>query len=177
MDLIRSFSEFNGFLYLCLTKNVKTEAEIITLSGIKLKAAEVLLKNGFADDAYYLAGYSLELLLKAKICKTLLIPDFFDFDNARKRKLYVSKTRSGDRETLYKPFKVHDYEQLIILSGLYGEFSKKTSDTSDLAFTADWSIVSNWDENLRYLTGSNKADVESFIASIKNINKWLTQFL
>ena len=153
---------------------MKTEAEIITLSESKLKAAEVLLQNGFFDDAYYLAGYSLELLLKAKICKTLLIPDFFDFDNARKRKLSVSKARRVDGENLYKPFKVHDYEQLIILSGLYSEFSKNAS---NFAFSADWSIVSIWDENLRYSMGSKKADVESFIASIKNINKWLLQFL
>lgn len=61
---------------------MKTETEIIYLSDKKLEAAEVLLKNDLVDDAYYLAGYSLELLLKAKICKSLLIPDFFDFENS-----------------------------------------------------------------------------------------------
>ncbi|MBC7425012.1 MAG: HEPN domain-containing protein [Bacteroidia bacterium] len=61
---------------------MKTETEIICLSDKKLEAAEVLLKNDLVDDAYYLAGYSLELLLKAKICKSLLIPDFFDFENS-----------------------------------------------------------------------------------------------
>lgn len=156
---------------------MKTEAEIVGLSKNKLLAAEVLLQNGCYDDAYYLSGYSLELLLKARICKTLLIPDFFDFENAKKRRLNISKTRRSEGENLYKPFKVHDYEQLIILSGLYVEFSKKLADLADLGFSADWSIVSNWDENLRYSNGSSKADVESFIASIKNINTWLTQFL
>ncbi|MBC7425011.1 MAG: hypothetical protein H7321_00635 [Bacteroidia bacterium] len=85
--------------------------------------------------------------------------------------------KRGDGENLYKPFKVHDYEQLIILSGLYSEFSKKLTDTADLDFSADWSIVSNWDENLRYTTGSNKPEIESFIASLKNINKWLRKYL
>ena len=154
---------------------MKTEAEIISLANDKLKVAEFLLLNGFYDDAYYLGGYAFELLLKAKICKTLAIPDFFDFDSSQSRKLPVAKTRQGGKESLYRPFKVHDYEQLLILSGLYKEFENKIA--TDLAFSADWSIVSKWDESLRYTTGSNQKDVQSFIHSIKNIMQWLTQFL
>lgn len=154
--------------------NLKTEAEIISLSENKLRAAELLMSNNFFDDAYYIAGYALELILKAKICKTLLIPDFFDFENAKSRKLPIGKTKRGESDNLYKPFKVHDYEQLIILSGFYVQFSEKI--TSDLEFSADWSIVSKWDENLRYAVNNSKPDVESFIQSLKNIILWLKQF-
>ena len=154
---------------------MRTEAEIIDLSDNKLLVAEFLLDNGFFDDAYYLGGYAFELRLKAKICKTLVIPDFFDFDNSKGRKLPINKTKRTDKDSLYKPFKVHDYEQLLILSGLYTEFSNKIS--TDLVFGADWSVISKWDESLRYSTGTNKADVESFLQSIKNLILWLQQYL
>lgn len=154
---------------------MRTEAEIIALSDKKLAVAELLLANDFYDDAYYLGGYAFELRLKAKICKTLVIPDFFDFDNSKSRKLPINKTKRTDKDNLYKPFKVHDYEQLLILSGLYTEFSDKIA--IDLVFGADWSIISKWDESLRYSTGANKADVESFIQSIKNMTLWLQQYL
>ncbi len=79
---------------------MKTEKEIIDLAKIKLDAAETLVKSNFFDDGYYLAGYSFELLLKAKICKTLLLRDFFDFDSSTKRMLPVSKTKRTEKEYL-----------------------------------------------------------------------------
>jgi hypothetical protein len=62
---------------------LETETEIINLLDEKLGVAKFLSQNSFFDDAYYLGGYSFELCLKAKICKTLDIQIFFDFDNAR----------------------------------------------------------------------------------------------
>lgn len=159
----------NIFILLFLFRQfikLRTEAEIFDSSDKKFTVAEFLVANGFYDDAYYLGGYAFELRLKAKICKTLVIPDFFDFDNLKSRKLPVSKTRRSAKDNLYKPFKVHDYEQLLILSSLYTEFSNKI--ITDLVFGADWSVISKWDESLRYSTGANKADVESFLQSIKN---------
>ena len=154
---------------------MRTEAEIIDLSDKKFTVAEFLVANGFYDDAYYLGGYAFELRLKAKICKTLVIPDFFDFDNSKSRKLPLAKTKRTDKDNLYKPFKVHDYEQLLILSGLYTQFSEKI--ITDLVFGADWSVISRWDENLRYSTGTNEADVKSFLKSIKNMIQWVHQYL
>lgn len=154
---------------------MKTEEEIVRPGNNKLQVAEFLLQNKFFDDACYLGGYSFELLLKAKICKTLVIPDFFDFDNSKTRRLPTAKAKRAERDNLYKPFKVHDYEQLIILSGLYSIFSDKIAD--DLTFNADWSFVSRWDENLRYSSGANQKDTESFIESIKNMIQWLTHYL
>ena len=156
---------------------MKTEVEIISLANSIIKAAEYLLDGGFYSDAYYLAGYGFELLLKAKICKTLLIPDFFDFENSKNRRLTVNNTRKQKENSgnLYKSFKVHDYEQLLILSGLYTEFSNNI--INDLDFGADWYVISLWDESLRYSTNNSKIDVESFIYSIKNMMLWLQQRL
>ncbi len=147
------------------------------MSENKLKAAEYLIQGGFFDDAYYLGGYAFELLLKAKICKTLLLPDFFDFENSKSRRLPVSKVKRQREnvDNLYKPFKVHDYEQLLILSGLYNEFMKNI--TTNNIFNSDWSVISKWDEQLRYSNNTTKGDVESFIQSVKNMTLWLRQYL
>ena len=154
---------------------MKTESDIIILANNKLKVAEFLVDNGFYDDAYYLGGYAFELLLKAKICKNLLISDFFDFESSKKRRLPGAKNKASDKENLYKPFKVHDYEQLIILGGLYTEFSKKIE--NDVVFDSDWWVINKWDENVRYSKNRQQKEVESFISSIKNMAKWLQQYL
>lgn len=154
---------------------MKSGAEIIELSNSKIEVADLLFENGFFSDAYYIGGYAFELCLKAKICKTLLIPDFFDFESSKNRKLNVSKARKFDIDNLYRPFKVHDYQQLLILSGLYTEFSNKL--IADLDFNSDWSIISKWDESLRYTLEANKEDVGSFIQSLKKMLQWLQQYL
>lgn len=55
--------------------------EIKDLAKQRLTEAEILLKNGMCDGAFYLAGYSVELTLKAKICERLGIPNLFDETN------------------------------------------------------------------------------------------------
>lgn len=147
---------------------MKTESEIIALSEIKLKAAELLLKNGFFEDAYYLGGYAFELILKARICKILCIPNFFETDKS-KLKPFGKNTDKIDRS-----YKVHDYKELIILSGLYKEFSNKLTDP---IFMADWSVIEMWTEEHRYLSGKKQIEVESFINSQKNMTSWVLSHL
>lgn len=55
--------------------------EIKKLAFQRLKEAEILYKNEMYDGAFYLAGYSVELILKAKICERLGIPNLFDETN------------------------------------------------------------------------------------------------
>src|ERR1700704_532325 len=112
------------------------QADIVKLAWRKLESAKCLLKYEFPDDAYYLAGYTVELLLKAMVCKTLRIDDFFVFNRAKKE--------------LYKPYKVHNYEELLLLSGIYLEFEEESK---DIEFIGHWSIISKWSEETRYLTG------------------------
>lgn len=44
----------------------------------RLKEAVVLFNEGMYDGAFYLAGYSAELALKAKISEKFGIPNLFD---------------------------------------------------------------------------------------------------
>ena len=149
---------------------MKCRADIQSLAEERLKDAECLYKNNRFDAAYYLAGYSVELLLKAKICNTLGIDDFFDFNNPKKTKLEVKNI--GE---VYKPYKVHDLLQLLIFSGFYTEFQKAIK--LDRNFKSHWSIVCEWNENSRYLSGTTGKDAENFITSIKEIMKWIQRHL
>jgi HEPN domain-containing protein len=149
---------------------MKCQADIEALAHEKLQDAECLLNNNRYDGAYYLAGYAVELLLKAKVCKTIGIQDFFDFSNPKKTKLSVKNP-----DILYKPYKVHDPAQLLILSGIYSEFQDDSS--KDVNLKKHWSIVSKWDENSRYLTGITDIDVKNFIISIKEIMQWIQKYL
>src|SRR5688572_6605240 len=106
------------------------------------------------DEAFYIGGYAIELLLKAKVCKTLLIPDFFVFD-----------TSKAKAET-YKPYKSHEYSQLILLSGLYQELQNILADPM---FKSHWSIVCTWEEGSRYTLGQTRKDAQIFITSLQEI--------
>ena len=156
-------------------KGLKTVEEIIALANDKFNVAAFLLHSGYFNDAYYLGGYAFELLLKAKICKTLEITDLFDFDNAKNRKLPVAPGKKAEKENLYRSFKVHDYEQLLILSGLYHKFYLNI--LNDAKFNQDWMYIHTWDENVRYSTNHEREEVENFINAIKNMMLWLQQWL
>ena len=109
---------------------------IRALAWLKFEDAQHLCEQGRHDSAFYIGGYAIELLLKARICKTLAIEDFFHFDGNPK---LLSKEA-------YRPFKVHDFSQLIILSGIYNAFQKNFSD-ADL--NSHWDKVNEWSEDNR----------------------------
>lgn len=147
---------------------MKSELEIEVLAYSKLQDAEYLLEDNRFDSAYYLAGYAIELLLKARVCKTLGIPDFFDFDNSERKKL-------KNESVITKPYKVHDFEQLLILSGIYTEYRNELLNNE--SFSNAWWIVSQWNENSRYLTGAEPKSVKSFIISVKEVMTWIKNYL
>ena len=140
---------------------MRTQADIEALAALKLSEAQSLLAAGFYDGAFYVGGYAIELLLKARACKTLGITDFFLFDK-------------GNRE-VYRPYKVHDYEQLILLSGLFTEFHTELA--TNPVFRSHWSFVEDWSEDARYLTGKSKADAENFLISVNEFSVWIRKHL
>jgi HEPN domain-containing protein len=145
-------------MYFC---DMQCQADIQALADTKLKEADCLFHSGFFDGAFYLGGYAVELLLKAMVCKTLRIDDFFAFNLPA-------------RKELYKPYKVHDYEDLLILSGLYKEF---TAAQADVTFKGHWSVVRNWSESARYLTGKTEKDAKDFLTSIHEFSQWIEKYL
>ena len=127
---------------------MKCQSDIKRIAEQKMAAARCLMAGGLWDDAYYLAGYGIELYLKAMICKTLKVDDFFAFD------------KKDIKKEIYKPYKNHNYLDLLLLSGIFQEFEIALVDTR---FFAKWSIVSKWDEGSRYLCDQSPDAVKEFV--------------
>ena len=113
-----------------------------------------MLANGLHDGAVYLAGYALELALKARICKLL------DSDYPQGR---------GE----FQSFLMHNYGTLVRLAGL-----EKQLDEARLAidFAENWSVLADdpatkgWSETWRYrrIGSVSQADAEEIIAALDN---------
>lgn len=88
--------------------------EIKKLAHLRLREAALLCDNTLLDGAFYLAGYSVELMLKAKICERLGVPNLFDEsggDSQEQRELW----KIGE---IRRAVKVHNLYQLLVYSGL-----------------------------------------------------------
>lgn len=143
---------------------MKLKAEIESLAACKLEEAQSLFDSGHYDAAYYLGGYAVELLLKARVCKLVGRDDFYD-EGWMKSNIKYPQT-----------FRTHDLGVLLILSGL-GNFLANENRTVPKYVKKSWILVSNWNADSRYLTGKTRADVEKFLLSIKNITTWIRKHL
>ncbi len=70
---------------------------------------------------------------------------------------------------------MHDFEQLFILSGIYTQFEQEIFNSP--SFRNNWSIVSKWNENSRYLAELNGNDVKDFLTSVKEVMEWIQKHL
>jgi len=107
-----------------LTKN-----DLQRLAQIRLEDAILLLQNKQTSSAYYLAGYAVELALKAcasKLFQNNTIPD----------------------KNLVNALYTHSLVNLMSTSGLLPEL--KTAIKNDPVFGANWGIVTKWTESSRY---------------------------
>lgn len=57
---------------------MNTPEEIKKIARLRLREAKLLTENNLLDGAFYLAGYSVELMLKAKTCEHFGVPNLFD---------------------------------------------------------------------------------------------------
>lgn len=101
--------------------------ELRTIARARLKDAEMLLRAGRYDGAIYLCGYAVELVLKARICKTLSWSGY--------------PATAGECHN-YRSFQTHNLDVLLHLAGV--ERKIKTT------FLAEWSTVATWDPEVRY---------------------------
>lgn len=146
--------------------------EIRKLARQRLQEAEILYKNGMCDGAFYLAGYSVELMLKAKICERLGIPNLFDETNADTNSI------KGIGE-IRKILKTHNLFTLLIFSGLKVKFDNDKAINKDMA-KANSLLFNAWDENGRYKPCGHMKDedVEKLINLLSGTNgmlSWIEQ--
>ena len=142
---------------------VETPAIIRGLAILRLEEAEILVRNNKPDGAFYLAGYSVELALKAKIAERLGISSLF-----ADRLLETEKFPEPDG--LRRLVKTHNVGLLLVLSGLRPAYiqAKATSRT----FAKFDQLLLSWSEQLRYrLPGQvSTQDVQDFIHFLGNQN-------
>ncbi|MFN7389238.1 hypothetical protein [Brevundimonas sp.] len=108
-----------------------SRATLQALARSKLDDARLLLANNRVSNAYYLAGYALELGFKAAACQQFL-PECIP-DKSLVRDLYDNG---------------HDLNRLAKLAGL--ETQRADEAAADPLFAANWSTVSQWSVSSRY---------------------------
>lgn len=140
--------------------------EIRKIAWIRVEEALCLCEADLLDGAFYLAGYSVELMLKAKICDRFGIPNLFneqDGDTAeQKQNLKIAEVR--------KAVKVHNLFQLLVYSGLKAKFDQDKSTNRSIMKTNSL-LFGKWDENCRYLpvgTMKSQSDMRSLLNALKN---------
>ena len=104
-------------------------ADLQAIAQAKLDDALLLLRNGRFSNAYYLAGYAVEIGLKACIAKQ------------------INAETIPDKAFINDIFK-HGVRELIGVAGLSGELSEKLA--NDNSFAANWAIVAGWNPGVRY---------------------------
>ena len=119
--------------------------EFKKLSKMRIKEAKILFKKFEYSGAYYLAGYSIELALKACYCKNVKEQSF-----PPKKEIYYA---------LYS----HDLNNLLDVSGIKLDFEKR--EKKDKIFQENWITVKDWTEQSRY-GFFNRTYAESLINSI-----------
>jgi len=125
-----------------------TEQELSAIARARLQDAEVLFSAGRYDGAEYLCGYTVEIALKARICRTL------------SWRAYPSTNREfRDLQS----FKTHNLDVLLRLSGVEAQIKGN--------YLADWSAVVAWDPAARYnpIGSATSQDVGLMIESAKNL--------
>ncbi|MBF0550580.1 MAG: HEPN domain-containing protein [Deltaproteobacteria bacterium] len=127
-----------------------TISELKDLAQIRLEEAKALFNSGLYDGCCYLAGYVVELSLKACICRTLDLEDY------------------PEQGEISKSFKIHNLDLLLKLSGLERKFEKEK--TNNQTLLTNWSLITEWSEGWRYKPiGTNpKLRAESIISSLED---------
>lgn len=106
-----------------------TKTDLEKLAQVRLEDSLFLLQAGRSSSAYYIAGYAVELALKACISKLIqpnIIPE----------KAFVN--------AIY----THRLDNLLSIAGLLPEFNADAK--ADADFAAYWAIASKWTEDSRY---------------------------
>ena len=102
-------------------------ADLKRIAKARIWDAEVLRDANRYDGAVYLCGYAVEIVLKARICRTLK---------------WLGYPASYKEFEGYSSFRTHDLDVLLHLSGREAKIKAK--------HFAEWSVVATWDPNTRY---------------------------
>lgn len=128
-----------------------TRQELKDLADLRLREAEALFAAGLFDGAAYLAGYVVEVALKARICRVLDSPDY------------------PDTGKLSRVYAVHDLDQLLLLSGL----RRKLGLANPVLFK-NWSTAVPWKPERRYAAAGSvtQRDAQEILDAVSESPGW-----
>ncbi|MFA5892576.1 MAG: DNA-binding protein [Candidatus Margulisiibacteriota bacterium] len=126
-----------------MAKQEQTNFNILKqLSRERIRESRILFAKRKFSGAYYLAGYSIELALKAYYCKQMSFPP-------------------KDTKDLY----CHNLETLLLSCGLKESLLNDIKTNHDLG--AKWGVITKWSEESRYLI-TKKEITRDFLDAIDN---------
>lgn len=118
----------------------------------RLNEAEILFSKRQYSGAYYLAGYCVEMALKACYCK-----------NVRRYSFPPTKD-------IYSKLYDHDLNKLIDAVGIKIQFDTKSG--GDPSFTGAWGVVKDWTSESRYQF-FRKPEAEAMVSSVRPVLNWI----
>lgn len=136
-----------------------TRNQLKDLALLRLREADVLFANGLYDGSKYLAGYVLELALKARICRVLDVTEY---------------PATGELGRVYA---THDLDRLLTLSGL-----RRKLMLANKAIFDNWALAAPWKPEQRYdapgsVTERELTDLLSAIRDNQNgVFTWIKKF-
>lgn len=133
-----------------------TYSKLKELSERRIKEAEILLKLRQYSGAYYLAGYSVELALKAYYAKG------------------CTRYQFPPIKAIYNKLYTHDLNKLLDVSGLKSDYDAASATDPDLMVS--WGIVKEWNEHSRYeiiKPQDAKALISAIVDSPSGILTWI----
>jgi hypothetical protein len=132
-----------------------SKIDLIKLAEVRLEDSVFLFKAGKTSSAYYLAGYCIELSLKACISGLFqpnTIPD----------------------KSFVQAIHTHSLDSLLNVAGLFPIFKEDAK--NDSLFAAYWGITSKWNESSRYQFWDQFATL-ALIQSITDTNHGVFQWV
>lgn len=122
--------------------------DLKAIAEIRLKEAKALYRSRLYDGAAYICGYVVEISLKARICKNLKLSDYPD--DGKDKQVFSS----------------HDFDRLLLLSGLQSRITLSNKRTRKLF--ENWSLLTSWKPERRYTVGVyKKRDVEELFEALE----------
>jgi hypothetical protein len=121
------------------------------------------------EGAFYLAGYSVELLLKSKICEKWGVPNLFDLED---------KNVGEDIKNIRVIVKTHKLTVLLILSGLKVKFESEKAVNIHLFKATSLLFDKKWSEQVRYspigfIKENEVKDLLNLLKHNKGLLKWI----
>ena len=132
--------------------------ELQQLTTRRLDEARALLAAQQFSGAWYIAGYAVELALKACVCKALSLMSY-------------------PENEVKKAFLTHQVSDLVLLAGLRDQLQRERS--ARPMFAGNWDVVAGWAPSDRYVMERTQQEVNDLLQAMQDpregVITWLSQ--